>query len=95
MEEIKKYTLQSIGEALNLHIAKDTDRDTKINGLYQDVVTGNGHPSLKSEVERHSRWIDGVNKFIWIFVTAIIGQFVTIACGLSAVIYMLVKGVAP
>ena len=92
MEETKRYTIATIGAALEMHMAKDADRDKKIDSLYQDVVTGNGHPSLKSEVERHSRWIDSANKLVWIIVTAIVGQFVTVACGLSAVIYMLVNG---
>jgi hypothetical protein len=82
-----KWTLQSLGESLAVHIARQEDSDKKLDELYQTVVTGNGHPSMKTTVQKHDDWIGGVNKFIWIFITALIGELVLGLGGLLAVLY--------
>lgn len=86
------YTLESIGEQLSLHIEREQDMQGKVSSLYQTVVVGNGKPSLKAEVSRHSDWINNVNKFVWIVLGALVGQFVVTSCSfLVMVIIMLAQ----
>lgn len=85
MEE-KKWTIQSIGVALNSHIALDKARDEKINRVFETVVTGNGDPPLKQEVHDHKEWIANANRFLWIGITAIVGALVTGAISLTVII---------
>jgi hypothetical protein len=54
----EKYTLQSIGLKLALHIAGDQDRDVKTDAMYKMLVTGNGVPSMSETLRLHTSWID-------------------------------------
>jgi hypothetical protein len=70
------YTLESIGEELSLHVQREKEMYVKLESLYQTVVVGNGKPSLKHEVSRHSDWINSFNKFVWIVIGALVANFV-------------------
>jgi len=83
------YTLESIGEQLTAHIVRENDMQEKVNSLYQTVVVGNGKPSLKHEVSRHADWINNVNKFIWIVIAALVGQFIVTSCSFFGMILIL------
>lgn len=85
----EKWTLPKIGAVLTVMQTENIERDRKINALYEDVVTGNSHPSLCSVVERHERWINTVNRLTWIIVTAVIGQFVVALFTTGVLLYAL------
>jgi hypothetical protein len=55
--ENEKWTLQSIGTKLAVHIAGDEERDEKTDAMYKIIVTGNGVPALPEVVRGHDEWI--------------------------------------
>jgi hypothetical protein len=81
-----EYTLESIGEQLNAHIVREEEMGKKVHSLYETVVVGNGKPPLKAEVARHSDWIHGVNRFIWLVIGALVGQFIVTSCSFTIMI---------
>ena len=83
------YTLESIGEQLTLHIEREQNMQGKVDSLYETVVVGNGKPSLKHEVSRHADWINSVNKFIWIVIGALVGQFIVTSCSFFGMLVIL------
>jgi len=56
---MEKWTLQSLGTALSIHMAKDVDRDAKTDMMYKAIITGNGVPPLPETVRNHDKWING------------------------------------
>ena len=40
----KKWTIQDIGRALEIHFVQAEERDRKIKEMYKILVTGNGMP---------------------------------------------------
>jgi hypothetical protein len=54
---MERYTVQSIGTKLALHIEGDKVRDEKTDAVYKVVVTGNGVPSISETVRAHDAWI--------------------------------------
>jgi len=56
--EDKKWSIQSVGTALDLHIQGDTERDRKTNAMYEILVTGNGEHPLPETVRKHDTWIE-------------------------------------
>ncbi len=84
-----RTTLASIGEQLSLHISREEEMQERVNSLYQTVVVGNGKPSLKNEVGRHADWINNANRFIWIVITALVGQFMVSAVSFGAMLFIL------
>lgn len=73
------------------HLAREEARDEKLDKLYQSVVIGNGNISLTEQVHAHQRWIDGVNKLIWILVTAFVGFLVSNLATVIMLIYTLYR----
>jgi hypothetical protein len=84
----EKWTIQSLGEALAVHIKGDESRDEKLSELYKTVVIGNGTESLVKTVSRNTDWINGVKKIGWIVLTAFVGVIVT---GGITITYMVVR----
>lgn len=85
----ERWTLNKIGNDLTAHIERETVMYGQVKKLYETVVTGNGTPALKTEVARHSDWINNVNKFIWIVITALLGQFIVMFCSFGVMIVIL------
>ena len=75
-----KYTIDSIGQALDNHVSFQQKWETEISAdvelLKIVLITGNGEPSLKEQVHRNNDWIGGANKLLWIVVTALVSQMV-------------------
>jgi len=83
------WTLESIGEQLTLHVAREQDMGEKVASLYQAVIVGNGKPSLKTEVSRHGDWINNVNKFIWLVIGTLVAQFVVSGCSFLVMVLIM------
>ena len=88
MAEKKQWTLQSLGEAIAVHIAGDSDRDEKLKKVYEVLITGNGHEAITQTVSRNTDWINSVKKFLWIGITAIVTMLVT---GGVTITYMVIR----
>jgi hypothetical protein len=84
----EKWTIQALGEQLAIHIAKDEDRDEKIDGLYKTVVVGNGCEPMTRTVGRNTEWINSVKRFLWLGITALVGAVVT---GSLSLAYMIIR----
>ena len=78
------WTLESIGRALDMHIASQEQRENQMAAdmaiVKEKLITGNGEPPLVEQVHDHQKWISGVNKLIWIAVAAFVGQ-ILLGCG--------------
>ena len=84
------YTLESIGLALDNHIANqekwEEQMSEDVTKLKEKLIMGNGELPLIEQVHVINLWMGGVNKVIWIIATAIIGQLVL---GIVAIIVLL------
>lgn len=87
--DMRPWTINGLGEFMKAHVARDEEQYKKLDEMYEDVETGNAHPSMKSELKRHSDWIANANRLIWIIVTAVLGQLVILACGTISILYNL------
>lgn len=85
----ERWTLEKIGVELTAHLERESAISGQVKKLYETVVTGNGKPALVAEVARHSDWISNVNKFIWIVVSALLGQFIVMSCAFGVMILTL------
>lgn len=83
------WTVDKIGATLTAHVERESIMYKKVDEVYEAVITGNGKPSLKAQVSRHSDWIGNVNRLGWIFISAIIGQFVVSSCAFVTMIVIL------
>ena len=92
-----RWTLQSIGTQLAVHIAGDKDRDEKTDAMYKIIVTGNGEPALPEVVRSQGEWIEGQKNIIKDkrttsqeytrgIILLVIGEFFTILGGIAAVL---------
>ena len=86
--KLQHWTLQSLGEALAVHIAGTAESDEKLLRLFETVVTGNGHEPMTQTVSRNTEWINSVKRFGWILITSIAGMLVA---GATSLIYMVVR----
>lgn len=75
--EPQKWTLQSVGLAIWGHIQKDRDRDDKMEKVYQATFIGNGHKSIRAQLDDHEQFIADMKKFLWLIVGAVIVQVIT------------------
>lgn len=75
-----KYTIESIGLTLDNHISSQTKWEEGIASdvtlLKQKLIMGNGELPLVEQVHVINGWMGGVNKLIWILVSALVGQLV-------------------
>ena len=96
MEE-KRWTLQSVGTILEIHISKDLERDKKTDAMYEILVTGNGAPALPETVRIHEAWINEQKKeseessrrnfeYKKGIIILAIGQIVTLLVGAAAIL---------
>lgn len=94
--EDKKWTLQSIGTSLSIHMSKDVERDKKTDAMYKLLVTGNGNPPLPEVVRNHAAWIEAQKKSAETtgqrgfemkkgFILLVVGQAVTLIGAVAAV----------
>jgi hypothetical protein len=60
--EDRKWTIQSIGTALAIHVSKDKERDKKTDDMYKILVVGNGEIPLPETVRGHTAWIEAQKK---------------------------------
>lgn len=92
-----RWTIQSIGTKLGLHISKDEERDKKTDAMYKILITGNGIPSLPETVRKQGEWIDGQKKrgeeeekrrfeYKKGIILLAVGQVITLIIGAAAVI---------
>jgi hypothetical protein len=92
-----KWTIQSIGTTLKLHISKDEERDKKTDAMFKIIVTGNGVPALPEVVRGHTKWIEDQTKkseeeekrrfeYKKGIILLAIGQALTLIIGAAAVI---------
>lgn len=63
----------------------------RVEKLYKVVVEGNGEPPLRETVRQHSRWIDGVNKVVWLVVSVVVAQAIIFFCSVFGATVLLLS----
>lgn len=83
-----KYTLESIGSALDNHIAVqhkwEAEMSQDVDLLKSKLITGNGETALVEQMHIANNWIAGANKLLWLVIASIVGQMVLVTLGLIA-----------
>lgn len=100
--DARRWTVEDIGKALQSHITREQIMETtqaalseKVDKIYKVLIEGNGEPPLRDTVRQQQKWIEGANKLMWIFITALIGQIVVGGCSLLIALVVLFNGANP
>lgn len=86
------HTLDDVYYALLRHTEREGEMLKKVEQLFTVVLIGtNGTPSLSDTVREHSKWIAGVNRLVWIFVAAVVGQMVVGGCSIFLALFVILQ----
>lgn len=78
--------IQEIGKTLEVHLAYHKATNTKLDKLYETVVTGNGKEPLTTTVSRNVEFIGTIRKISWIVISAIVVMLVSAIATISVLL---------